>query len=293
MTGIQGVENASLAEAVIRRLDGCDDPRLKEVLTSLVRHLHAFIREIEPTEAEWLAGIDFLTRTGLMCDARRQEFILLSDTLGVSMLVDAINHRFPDGATATTVQGPFYVADAPAFPLGADIAAGCRGRRLLVEGVVLTSDGSPIAGATVDVWQSDDEGFYDLQRPERGEPHLRGRFTADSNGRFWFWSIVPAFYPIPTDGPVGALLTASGRHPYRPAHIHFMVQARGYQRLVTHVFVEGDPYLDSDAVFGVKESLIRPFVQRDGGAEPDGTPITGEHHYVSHPFQLNAVRNPA
>ena len=283
-------DERNLTEAVIERFDNCNNPRLQRVLASLVRHLHDFVRDVEPSEAEWAAGIDFLTRTGQMCNDRRQEFILLSDTLGVSMLVDAINHRGSEGATETTVQGPFYVADAPSFPLGADIRGGAEGKPLFIEGTVRSAAGRPLGGATVDVWQSDDAGHYDVQRPELGEFHLRGRFTTDDKGRFWLWSILPKFYPIPTDGPVGAMLDAAGRHPFRPAHVHFMIQAPGHERLVTHVFVEGDPYLDSDAVFGVKQSLIRELVSRRGGMEPDGKPIEREHAYLSYDFVLRTTK---
>ena len=187
------------------------------------------MREVEPTIEEWEAGIRFLTETGQMCTDTRQEFILLSDTLGVSMLVDAINHRLPEGATETTVLGPFFVADAPELPLGADISGGMTGQPLYVEGSVRSIDGEPLAGAIVDTWHSDDDGFYDVQHlDEVGGLALRGRFRTDDDGRFRFWSIVPKFYPIPYDGPVGKMLEAQGRHPYRPAHVHFMIAAPGY-----------------------------------------------------------------
>jgi hydroxyquinol 1,2-dioxygenase len=283
---MRNFDEHNLTEAVVERFDACGDPRLKTVLQSLVRHLHAFVRDVEPTEAEWFEAIQFLTRTGQICDAKRQEFILLSDTLGVSMLVDAINHRLPEGATETTVQGPFHVADAPRFALGEDIRGGVEGPPLFVEGTVRTVDGAPVAGATVDVWQSDDQGHYDIQLQDLGEFHLRGRLTTDERGRFWFWSIMPKFYPIPHDGPVGAMLAAAHRHPFRPAHIHFMISAEGCERLVTHVFVEGDPYLDSDAVFGVKQSLVKTFPSRDAGEEPDGKPIDRPHHHLAYDFVL-------
>ena len=256
----------SITDAVVARFGDTPDPRLEQVLTSLVRHAHAFVREVELTEPEWLAAVRFLTRTGQMCSEKRQEFILLSDTLGISMLVDAINHRQPQGATETTVLGPFYVKDPPVAPSGADISSGLEGTPLFVSGSVTTPDGRILAGATVDVWHSDDDGFYDMQKPVEA-PQLRARFVADDEGRFSFWTIVPACYPIPYDGPVGDMLKATKRHPYRPAHIHFMIARDGFDTLVTHLFVAGDPYLDSDAVFGVKQSLIVTLLD-ETGAQP-------------------------
>ena len=280
-------DERNITEAVLERVAASPSPRARQVSEALVRHLHAFVREIEPTIAEWEAGIRFLTETGKICSDTRQEFILLSDTLGVSMLVDAINHRLPKGATETTVLGPFYVADAPELPLGSDIAEGMKGKPLLVEGSVRTLDGKPLAGAVVDTWHSDDDGFYDVQHlEETGGLTLRGRFRTDRQGKFWFRSIVPTFYPIPYDGPVGKMLDAQGRHPYRPAHVHFMVAAPGYERLVTHVFVAGDEYLDSDAVFGVKTSLIKALEERGGGAAPDGATKDRPYALLAYDFVL-------
>lgn len=276
----------TLAEAVIARLERCGDERLREVMKSLVQHLHDFVREVEPTETEWLEAIRFLTLTGQMCDDKRQEFILLSDTLGVSMLVDAINHRAAGGGSESTVLGPFYVDNPPEFDLGANIAAGVPGEPLYVEGSVGSADGTPLAGAIVDVWQSDEEGFYDVQIPDRQSPRLRGRLRTDAEGQFRFWSIKPSFYPIPTDGPVGKLLAATERHPFRPAHVHFMIQAPSHERLVTHVFVDGDPYLDSDVVFGVKDTLVRPFERHEPGMAPDGEVIARHWSSMSYDFKL-------
>ncbi|HWJ86747.1 MAG TPA: intradiol ring-cleavage dioxygenase [Pelagibacterium sp.] len=245
----------TITDAVVDRFDGTENPRLRQIMQALVRHAHAFVREVELTQEEWLAAIGFLTRTGHITDDKRQEFILLSDTLGISMLVDAINHRMPDGATETTVLGPFYVDNPPVQPADADISGGETGTPLYVTATVSAPDGTPLAGAQVDVWQSDEDGYYDVQKPG-DDPNLRARFIADEDGRISFWSIVPKYYPIPADGPVGDMLEATGRHPYRPAHIHFMIAHEGYETLVTHLFMEGDPYLDSDAVFGVKQSLI-------------------------------------
>lgn len=248
--------------AVLERLAECRDPRLKQVMTSAVRHLHAFVKEVEPTMAEWLQAIRFLTRTGQICDDKRQEWILLSDTLGVSMLVETINHRATDGATEQTVLGPFHVAGAPVLPLGANICRDGKGMPCVVRGRVVGVDGQPIPGALLDVWQTSEDGFYDIQQPGiQPEGNLRGRFRTAADGSYWFVTVKPCSYPIPTDGPVGELLTAMGRHPYRPAHIHLIVGAAGFEPVTTHIFVKGDPYLDSDAVFGVKDSLIREFVE--------------------------------
>jgi hydroxyquinol 1,2-dioxygenase len=277
----------SITDAVIERFANTPDARLKQILTSLVRHSHDFVRDVELTQDEWFAAIMFLTRTGRMSDDKRQEFILLSDTLGISMLVDAINHRQPEGATETTVLGPFYVQDPPVMAHGADISAGLRGTPLFVTGSVTSSEGRPLVGALVDVWQSDDDGFYDVQKPG-DDPQLRARFITDSEGRFSLWTLVPKYYPIPYDGPVGDMLKATERHPYRPAHIHFMIGHEGYETLVTHLFVKGDPYLDSDAVFGVKQSLIVDLTDESGPA-PDKT-LTGGWKSLDHHFGLKPKR---
>jgi hydroxyquinol 1,2-dioxygenase len=280
-------DERNITDAVLARLAGGASPRIREISAALVRHLHAFVREIEPTIEEWEAGIRFLTETGKMCSETRQEFILLSDTLGASMLVDAVNHRFPQGATETTVLGPFFVPDAPELPPGADIAGGVKGTPLLVEGSVRALDGRPLAGATVDTWHSDDDGLYDVQHlEETGGLKLRGRFRTDAEGRLWFRTIVPTSYPIPYDGPVGKMLEAQGRHPYRPAHVHFLIAAPGYERLVTHIFIAGDKYLDSDAVFGVKNSLIRSLEWREAAEATEGRRMAGRHAVLSYDFVL-------
>jgi protocatechuate 3,4-dioxygenase beta subunit len=248
------------AEVVAASFEGTPDPRLKQVMTSLVRHLHAFVKDVELTEEEWGTAVDFLTRTGQACDEVRQEFILLSDVLGVSMLVETINHRTGGQSTESTVLGPFHMVASPQRELGADIALDGKGEPCLVTGQVTGPDGEPLAGAVVDVWQANEDGFYDVQQPGvQPECNLRGLFTADDQGRFWFRSILPRYYPIPDDGPVGRLLAATGRHPNRPAHVHFIVTAPGHRTVTTHLFVDDSPYLDSDAVFGVKESLVRAF----------------------------------
>jgi hydroxyquinol 1,2-dioxygenase len=250
--------------AVVASFAGAADPRLREVLDSLVRHLHGFVREVEPTFEEWERAIGFLTATGQMCDDTRQEFILLSDVLGVTMLIDAVNHRKASEATESTVLGPFHQVESPRRELGDTIDLVAGGEPCVVTGRVASLDGSPLAGASVDVWQADDHGFYDVQQPgAQPRGNGRGLFTCDGDGRFWFRTVTPSPYPIPSDGPVGALLSATGRHPYRPAHIHFIVAAGGHLAVTTHLFVAGGPYLDSDAVFAVKQSLVRDFTVVD------------------------------
>jgi hydroxyquinol 1,2-dioxygenase len=262
----------TITDAVIQRFSTSADPRVKDVCTSLVKHLHDFVRDVRPTFEEWEYAVDFLTRTGKICDGNRQEFILLSDTLGVSMLVDAINNPAAGGVTPSTVLGPFYVADPKVFPLGADISGNMRGTPAYVSGRISSEDGTPLAGAIVDVWHSDDDGFYDVQQLDKlGGNAGRGRFIADENGKFHFWTIKPTCYPVPTDGPVGEMLNGQGRHPWRPAHLHFMVQAQGHRKLVTHIFDRADKYLDSDAVFGVKDELVRDYVDHPPGTAPDGS----------------------
>ncbi len=281
------IDENTLTDAVLARLAQCDEPRFKAVMTSLIRHLHAFVREVELTEAEWLEAIKFLTATGQMCDDKRQEFILLSDTLGVSMLVDAINHRFPAGATETTVFGPFFVEGAPEKPQWADITNGVFGTPCFVSGVVRDTSGKLLPDVLIDVWQTDgEEGLYDVQKPD-GESFCRAKIRTDADGRYAFRTVRPVSYPIPTDGPVGAMLMKMGRHPYRPAHIHTMLTRDGYQPLITHLFVRGDPYLDSDAVFGVKDSLIVDFVEHaPGTAAPDGSRLEQPFVTVSYDFVL-------
>jgi hydroxyquinol 1,2-dioxygenase len=239
---------------------GTQDPRLRELLTSLVRHLHAFVRDTEPTIGEWQRAIEFLTATGQKCDDERQEFILLSDVLGISMLVETINNRKTAGATESTVLGPFHVVASPPRELGDTIDLVGTGPPCVVEGRVLSADGTPLPGAVLDVWQASDQGFYDVQQPDvQPRGNGRGLFTADQDGAFWFRTVVPSHYPIPTDGPVGTLLEATKRHGYRPAHIHFIVTAPGHHALTTHIFVAGSQYIESDTVFAVKKSLITEF----------------------------------
>ncbi|WP_218511331.1 intradiol ring-cleavage dioxygenase [Variovorax sp. dw_308] len=262
---MRNLDQFTITDAVIDRFADTPDPRLKRILTSLVRHLHDFAREVELTEAEWMKGIEFLTATGQKCDATRQEFILLSDTLGLSMLTVALNHDKPVGATEATVFGPFHVAGAPHYENGGDVGNGASGEPSVVRGTVRSLDGTPIPRARLEVWQADSEGFYDVQREPLEEAQGRGVLEADALGRFHFRSVLPVAYPIPDDGTVGDMLRATRRHPWRPAHLHFMVTAPGFETLVTHVFRKGDAYLDSDAVFGVRESLLGDWqLQADG-----------------------------
>jgi hydroxyquinol 1,2-dioxygenase len=277
----------TITNAVMDRLKDAKVARTHQISAALVRHLHAFIREVEPTFAEWEAGIDFLTRTGRFCDDKRQEFILLSDTLGVSMLVDAINHSSAEASTETTVLGPFFVQHAPECDSGADISGAIKGEPLLISGSVCGGDGRPLAGAIVDIWHSDSDGYYDVQQlDEIGDLAMRGRFRTDADGRFHCWSIKPAAYPVPHDGPVGQMLQAQGRHPWRPAHVHFMISAPRHEKLVTHIFAAGDQYLDSDVVFGVKDSLIGVFAENPPGRADDGRTLDRPHCHLHHDFRL-------
>ncbi|WP_326727381.1 intradiol ring-cleavage dioxygenase [Streptomyces phaeochromogenes] len=254
----------AVTEEAVGSLGAGADPRLRELLTGLIRHLHDFARETRLTQEEWERAIGFLTATGQTCTDTRQEFILLSDVLGLSMLVETLNADRGPGATESTVLGPFHMTESPVRELGADIDLVGSGEPCVVSGRVLSQDGTPLPGAVLDVWQADTDGFYDVQQPDLQPPgNGRGLFTADAAGRFWFRTCVPSPYPIPTDGPVGGLLRATGRHPYRPAHIHFIATAEGHAPVTTHIFVAGSDYLDSDAVFAVKSSLVEDFAETD------------------------------
>ena len=248
------------AAVVIGQIAADADPRLREVISALIRHMHAAIKEVEITQDEWFAGIKFLTDTGHKCDDWRQEFILLSDVAGVSMLVDAINNRKPSGASESTVLGPFYVEGAPERKMGDNICLDQKGQPMVVKGQILDTEGKPINGVKINVWQTNEEGFYDVQQKGiQPDFNLRGLFRTGADGQYWFKGVKPRFYPIPDDGPVGKLLAQLGRHPYRPAHLHYMLEADGFETLITHIFDPDDRYIDSDAVFGVKESLKAKF----------------------------------
>ncbi len=275
------------AEAVNARVAPDADPRLRTVLSALVRHLHAFATEVHLTQAEWETGIAFLTRTGQTCSAERQEFILLSDVLGLSMLVDAINNRRPAGATENTVFGPFHVDGAPLLPMGANICLDGKGESCRFEGRVLDLDGRPVEGACVDVWSDNADGFYDVQQPGiQPKWNNRGRFVTGADGRYAFVGINPTSYPIPDDGPVGQMLGKLGRHPYRPAHLHYIIKAEGYETLVTHIFDPDDQYIHSDAVFGVKESLLAKFDRQKDPQRAAEYGFSEEFWEVKHDFVL-------
>ncbi|MEO5711753.1 MAG: dioxygenase [Nocardioidaceae bacterium] len=265
-----GAAGAGLTEQVLASLAGAPDPRVRLLLESLVRHAHAFVREVGLTEPEWQAGIDFLTHCGQITDDRRQEVVLLSDVLGLSMLTIAVNEPTGTAATEATVFGPFFLEGSPEVGIGGDVAAGVAGRPCWFEGTIRELGGQPVVGARVDVWEADEAGLYDVQYGD-DRVAARGHLFTDDEGRYAFWGVTPTPYPIPHDGPVGDLLEAAGRGPMRPAHVHLMVTATGFRRLVTHVFVRGDPHQDSDAVFGVKQSLVVDFVEHPAGTRaPDG-----------------------
>jgi hydroxyquinol 1,2-dioxygenase len=285
-----------LAQAVIARMSEAKDARFKQVMTALVTHAHAFMREVDLTPQEWMTGIEFLTATGKMCDAKRQEFILLSDTLGLSMLVVALDQlrgqrAVPGAAGATpateaTVQGPFYWEGSPELALGSDIGQGVPGEPAYYSGRVTDTAGKPIANCCLDVWSGDGEGVYDMQMGDEAGMRLRARFHTDALGRYHYWSIKPTFYPVPADGPVGDMLRAMGRHPMRPGHIHMMVYAPGFQRLTTHLFAGDSNYLDSDAVFGVRDSLIVDYARHAAGKAPDGRAMDKPYYTAAYDFRL-------
>jgi|TARA_B110000967_G_scaffold181756_1_gene199170 protocatechuate 3,4-dioxygenase beta subunit len=248
------------ADVVVSKIASTTEPRLAAVMSVIIQHLHAAVKEIEPTQDEWLEAIKFLTETGHKSDDWRQEYILLSDILGVSMLVDSINNRKPSGASESTVLGPFHIPDVPELPMGSNICLDGKGHPMLIKGRILNTNGDPIKGTKIDVWQTNDDGFYDVQQKGiQPDFNLRGVFRTGADGAYTFWGAKPRFYPIPDDGPVGKLLGSLGRHPYRPAHLHYILEADGYEKLVTHIFDPDDKYIHSDAVFGVKESLLAKF----------------------------------
>ena len=280
----------SVTDGVIASAAAAPDPRLREIFAALIHHLHAFVREAEVTPGEWAAAIAFLTQTGQKCDAMRQEFILLSDTLGVTMLVVAQANRKSGAATESTVLGPFHTDDTPDVAFGASIASEGKGEPLVVRGRVTDTAGTPLVGAVLEAWETDGEGRYDTQYSERERPDCRGRVRTAADGRYAFRAVLPVPYSIPTDGPVGALMTRLGRHAMRPAHLHLAISAPGHVAVTTAIYVEGDPYLDSDAVFGVKSSLIEPFLRHDSAAEGQALGIRAPFYTLDRDFILERAR---
>ena len=279
---------ANSSEAVIARNRNSTDERLKQVMAVITRKLHEAVKEIEPTQEEWFGAIEFLTETGQICNEWRQEYILLSDVLGVSMLVDAINNRKPSGASESTVLGPFHVADAPDLPMGANTCLDQKGEDMFIYGRILDTEGRPIEGAVLDVWQANDEGFYDVQQKGiQPDFNLRGVFRTGADGRYWFRGVKPRYYPIPNDGPVGKLLDSLGRHPNRPAHLHYIIEADGFDALTTHIFDPDDPYIDSDAVFGVKKSLLAEFRKIDDAEAAAKVELSAPFYDVEFDFVLS------
>ena len=290
-------QTADITQAVLDRIQDSTDARFREVLSAVIRHLHALAREVDLKPDEWMAAIQFLTRVGQTCDDKRQEFILLSDTLGLSMLVVELEQQRRSAAaladkaatvapTEATVQGPFYWEGAPVLPLGSDIAEGMPGEPAYYSGRVTDTHGRPVENCCVDVWSGDGEGVYDMQMGEDAGMRLRARFHTDADGRYSFWSIKPTYYPVPDDGPVGDMLRRMGRHPNRPGHIHMMVYGEGFVPLTTHLFPADSPYLDSDAVFGVRDSLILPYARHEAGKAPDGRVLDRPFHVAQYDIHL-------
>jgi hydroxyquinol 1,2-dioxygenase len=271
----------TITEAVIAARGDDASPRLSQIIDALVRHAHDFVREVGLTEDEWAEAIRFLTATGQLCTPTRQEFILLSDVLGITMLVDAVNNRRAPEATENSVLGPFFREDRPEFADGADISPGMPGTPMFFEGRVVDEESRPVAGATVDVWHSDADGHYDVDVPGQAEPTMRGTFRTGEDGAFTFRTIRPASYPIPGDGTVGELLRGLDRSPMRPAHLHFLLDAPGFQRVTTMLFPDDDPYLGTDPVFGVKRSLVTTYEDHE------------THTSLHHTFVLEPTRHDA
>jgi hydroxyquinol 1,2-dioxygenase len=280
------VTEENLTDVAVERWSNIPDPRLGQVMTALVRHLHGFVRETEPTPAEWFAAIDWLTRTAKMCDEKRNEFILASDVLGVSMLVDAINNRASGDATPSTVEGPFHIAGSPEFKDGADMAKGAPGIPCVVSGTVRGTDGRPVGGALLDLWQTDGEGLYEAQRDTKDAAWMRGLYRSNADGSYTVRTVAPIGYTIPMDGTVGELMSKTRIAHFRPPHIHFAVSAAGYKSVITHLFQRGGDYIETDVVFGVKAPLIVDFVKRDGGVAPGGQTMTGPWYEVRYDFVL-------
>lgn len=264
------VTEDNITDLAIKRWATARTPRLAELMTALVRHIHDFAREVELTDSEWMNAIEWLTTTGQISDEKRQEFILASDVIGLSMLVVQMNNRYSDKATPATVLGPFHIDDSPAAPFGFDMSDGIAGTPLFVTGTVTDTTGTPLGGAVLDVWQADAEGTYEAQMPEIDEARLRAKYQTRDDGTYCVRTIAPLGYTIPMDGPVGALIGKTEISEYRPAHIHFMFDEPGHKKLITHLFQQDTDYLDTDVVFGVKDPLITPFIEHPAGPGPDG-----------------------
>jgi hydroxyquinol 1,2-dioxygenase len=284
---LRNVDENTITQIVISRHAEAQDARLKRIMTGIVEYLHGFARDVELTEDELYRGIQFLTDVGHITDEKRQEFILLSDALGLSMLVTALNNHKPAGCTESTVLGPFFVANAPEYENGDDVANGAKGEPCFVTGRVRGLAGEPVPNARIEVWQADSDGLYDVQYDGVSSNQGRGILRSLEDGSFHFRSITAESYPIPYDGPVGRMLKALGRHPWRPAHLHFMIDAPGYERLITHVFRAGDQYLDSDTVFGVRSSLIADWKHHERGTAPDGSHLDTPFSALDFTFVLN------
>jgi hydroxyquinol 1,2-dioxygenase len=276
----------NLTDLVVERWSDTPDLRLRDVVTTLVKHLHAFVREIEPTQGEFFAAVDFLTRTGKMCTDKRQEYILLSDVLGVEMLVDAINNRLSTGATPTTIEGPFHVPSAPDRANGANMAESAPGIPCFLVGTVRGTDGEPVQGAALDIWQTDGDGLYEGQRAEVSGPWMRGLYRTGVDGSFVVRTVLPIGYTIPMDGPVGELVGKAGISHMRPAHVHFDLSAPGYKHIVTHLFQQGDESIDTDAVFAVKAPLIVQFEKQPPGKAPTGETVDTAYYVMTYDFVL-------
>jgi hydroxyquinol 1,2-dioxygenase len=282
---MQLVTEDNITDLAVERWATAKDPRLAEILTALVRHLHGFAREVRLTEAEWMAAIQWLNRSGQISDEKRQEFILASDVLGLSMLVVQMNHRLDPDATPNTVLGPFHIDGSPPLPFGADMSDGVAGTPLFVHGTVRDLSGAPVGGALLDVWQADGDGMYEAQL-EVDEARLRAKYSAREDGSYCVRTVAPLGYAIPMDGPVGELVGATAISHFRPAHVHFLIDVPGYEPLITHLFQEGAEYLDRDVVFGTKEELVVAFEQRAAGPTPDGGAIDGPWLSAEYDFVL-------
>lgn len=279
----------NLTDLALKQWEACHSPRLREIMQSLVQHLHGFVRDVDLKQDEWLMAVDWLAKTGQMSSEKRQEFILLSDVLGISMLVDAINHRFPEGATPSTVIGPFHIDDSPEMPMGANVAEGLAGETCFLVGTVRDLDGKPLEGAKLDIWQADANGLYESQLGAQ-EPVLRAIFHTGADGKYVIRTIAPPGYSIPMDGTVGNLLKQTDISHYRPAHIHFYVSAPGYENLITHLFKKGAKYIDSDVVFGVKDKLIVEFTRHPSGKTPTGENSAEPFLVVNYDFILSRAQ---